>query len=81
MAERTKIVTLYEFYYPDRRPDAPSAFAGNGLAVDHEAGDEIEVERGVYRLTQANGRFIIVPPGWLWMEESELKVKVKDDPK
>lgn len=83
MGERTKTVDIYEFYYPDHRPDSQSAFVANGLIVDHEAGDVIDIDHSkpTYRLKTGKGRVTVVPAGWLWMEQYQAHVKVKDQGK
>ena len=79
MSERTKIVIDYVFYYADQRATSPTAFAGEGMTYDKEAGDVLERSTdGTLTLRYADGREVEVPPVWLWKESRERKVVVQE---
>lgn len=80
MADKLKTLIEFTFYYPDTRPDAPSAFAGNAILVDEDAGETMEMDlegRGHY---DADKKLLAWIPAdkWLWMERRERTIKVKE---
>lgn len=70
---------VLEFYYPDARATAPSAFVANGITVDRKVGDTLDFNHETRTVTvhTSTGRTIVVPPNWLWYEHYVVMVEDK----